>query len=435
MKTQVQSILNHFGFDSLNAMQDQSIPFLQENSHALLVAPTGSGKTLTYLLASLPYLKDPKNKDLQTLIIVPTRELCLQIEATVRKMKLGFKVNACYGGHSVDVERKNLRDTPTIVVGTPGRLLDHLHRKNINFSTVHTLVLDEFDKSLEMGFHDDMAELLAAIPAVQRMWFCSATNAAELPYFVDNKRFKLLSFESEVKDRLSYFHVQGNSGKRGRLYDLLNQLPNEASIVFCNQKDTCNALLADMRNKNMDAVAFHGGMDQSKREVALARFRNGSATILVSTDLAARGIDIPELNHVIHYDLPDKEDSFIHRCGRTARVARNGNVYLIPSSEDFPEYVPELEDFKVNNSGQKRPAADWSTLYISGGKKNKINTIDLVGFFLQVGRLEKDELGKIEVKDFTSYVAVKRNRINQVFALCSNQKIKKQKLKIEIARF
>jgi ATP-dependent RNA helicase DeaD len=435
MNKWVQHVLDSFGFDSLNQMQEKSIPFLTKNKSALLVAPTGSGKTLSYLIAALPHLQEHDSERIQLLVIVPTRELALQIEANVRKMKLPFKVNACYGGHAVDVETRNFRHSPTILIGTPGRLLDHIHRKNIKLKDIHTLILDEFDKSLEMGFQNDMADILTRMSYLERTWLCSATNAIEIPAFVGKQRFADLTFESNVKSRLTYYQVTGSSGKRERLYDLLDKLPTEATVIFCNQKDTTDALLYEMRDRGFDVVAFHGGLEQNKREVALARFRNKSASILVSTDLAARGLDIPELNHVIHYDLPDKEASFVHRCGRTARVARNGNVYIIPKENQQPDYTPDLTEFSTLPRSTKRSPSAWSTFYISGGKKNKINKIDLVGFFIKVGRLNKDDVGLIEVKDFASYVAIRRDKIEQVHALCSNQKIKKQKHVIEIARF
>jgi len=401
----------------------------------MLVAPTGSGKTLAYLLAALPFINRERPDEVQVLVVSPTRELALQIEATVKKMAVGLKSVVCYGGHAMQVEKRNFSPTPTIVIGTPGRLVDHLHRDHFKLKQNAVLILDEFDKALEMGFHDDMEFILEQNHPQANIWLCSATESLDLPSFVEPQSFSRLIKESEVQSRLRFLRVYGIRGKRERLYSLLHQIPAEATVVFCNQKDTVNVLVSDMRQRGIDAIAFHGGMEQHRREVSLAKFRNGSATVLVSTDLAARGIDVDELNHVVHYDLPEKEATFTHRNGRTARIARKGTVYMVQNETEIEEFSElDYEDFELQNGAQRRAKPKWQTFFISGGKKNKINKIDLVGFFIQVGRLEKSEIGLIEVKDFASFVAIKSDRAKQVLALCRYEKIKKKKLRIEIAR-
>lgn len=434
-------ILKKLGIEKLNTMQAEAIPFLRENIGARLIAPTGSGKTLAYLLALIPKLNQSA-KGVQSLIIVPTRELAIQVEGVIRSLSIPFKVNACYGGHSFEVEKRNLSFAPAILVGTPGRLVDHLQRGTLDLSEATSLIIDEFDKCLEMGFEADMGKLLKALGKRQTTWLTSATDQHQFPPFLDKKDFKILkhkdaegeSTQAPLSDRLSFFRVECGSDQTKSLMALLHSLPNEATVVFFNQKDTLNEVAKHLRYSSLFSVKFHGDMDQLQREKALALFRNGSSTILLATDLAARGLDIPEVNHVIHFDMPERQAAFLHRNGRTARVARTGNVYLIDTGF-IPQFIDQdLQSFDIDESKERR-SPEWATLFISGGRKNKINKFDLVGFFMKACGLNKEELGLIEVKDYMSFVAVKRKKFDQIIAKSKGQKIKKQNVRVEKVRF
>jgi superfamily II DNA/RNA helicase len=438
----VKNILSNLGIEQLNPMQDAAFKSIQEESEVLLLAPTGSGKTLAFLLPVLFQLK-ADIPTVQCLILSPSRELAIQIESVWKKMGTGFKINACYGGHSMATEIQNLSSPPAVLVGTPGRIFDHLMRRTFEVDTIQTLVLDEFDKSLAMGFHDQMSFIMERLGRLNKKILVSATSRTKIPEFTGIERPRVVNFTKDEElepstDRLSLKMVVSESkDKADRLVELLSFVGAEQTLIFCNHRDATERAFEILQDAGIESSAFfHGGMDQLDREKTLIKFRNGTVTYLVASDLAARGLDIPDVRHVIHYHLPLKHEDFVHRNGRTARQAADGTAYLLMHrNEQLPDYInedPELLDFSM--ALPLPPVSEWQTVYISGGKKDKLSKIDIVGCFIQKGKLTKEDVGKIELMDFMAFVAVKKDKVMDMLHLVRQEKIKGKKYKIELTR-
>jgi ATP-independent RNA helicase DbpA len=432
----IPQVLKNLKINELNAMQKATIDASAKANDLILLSPTGSGKTLGFLLPVLLNLKEDK-KGVQTLILVPSRELAIQIETVFKQMSTGFKINCCYGGHSTRIEKNNLEHPPAVLVGTPGRIAYHVRNTNFDVTTVNTLVLDEFDKSLEFGFKEDMSFIIYELKNLNKRILTSATNMEEIPAFTGVKKPLEINFLSNTPTKSVDLKLKMVSGKDKLdvLFALICKYGNKSTLVFCNHRDAVERISQLLKDKGLAHDIFHGGMEQDDRERALIKFRNGSHRILITTDLASRGLDIPEIELVMHYQLPTTEDSFIHRNGRTARMNAKGTAYLILSDTDhIPTFIkdtPEKED--LNGAYSLPENTEWSTLYIAAGKKDKINKMDIVGMLLQKGKLEKEELGLIEVLDKSAYAAVKRNKIHKVVQLVREEKIKGRKIKMAVS--
>ncbi len=417
-------------------MQEASLHAAKTGKDVILIAPTGSGKTLAFLLPLLSNLKTGV-KGVQALVLVPSRELALQIEQFFKQMGTSFKVNCCYGGHAVRIEKNNLAHPPAVLIGTPGRIAYHLEHRNFDESFIETLVLDEFDKSLEFGFENDMSYIIGSLLSLKQRILTSATKMEEIPGFVKIKTPVEVDFSKniEAKPDLKLKKITVPAGEKlDYLFRLLSKIGSKNTLVFCNHRETVDRISDLLFENGLGHDVFHGGMEQFDREKALLKFRNGSHRILITTDLAARGLDIPEVEHIVHYQLPYTEDAYIHRNGRTARMHAKGTAYAILTTEENYKYLPDDIEEEVLSDKYKLPeASDWVTLYLAHGKKDKINKIDIVGLFLQKGNLAKEDLGLIEVKDTTSYVAVKRGKVEKLLKDLSGEKIKGKKLKLEIA--
>ncbi len=418
-------------------MQIASIEANKAHDNVLLLSATGSGKTLAYLLPILELLDNTK-KTTQALVIVPSRELALQIDQVFRTMSTGFKVTCCYGGHLRETEENNLLEAPALIIGTPGRLADHIRRGNITTDTIETLVLDEFDKSLEFGFEEEMSFVVGSLPAVKKRILVSATDSDEMPKFINMKEAVKLNFlTGEVPEMLAYQYVKSDDNdKLQTLFRLLCLVGNRSAIIFCNYRDAVERVSNYLKEQGIVNVYYHGALEQPDRDAAINKFRNGSSNVLVTTDLASRGLDIPNIRYIIHYHLPDKEETFTHRNGRTARQEASGTVILIVSpEEEIPEYVdPNILEIELPEKQDLPEKPKWTTFYFSAGKKNKINKVDLVGFLTQKGELKKEDIGLIEVKDFTSYVAIRKSKASHTLNLIKDHKVKGQKVKIEVAK-
>ena len=433
------NILLNLGIESLNEMQEAAQDVILNDNNVLLLSPTGSGKTLAFLLPIFEMLL-PEILSVQCLILVPSRELGLQIEQVWKKMGTDYKVNVCYGGHSIDTEIKNLSNPPAVLIGTPGRIADHIDRGTFRLDKIQTLILDEFDKSLQLGFHEQMSFIIGKLSKLNKRVLVSATSDIEIPKYTRVVNPTILDFipteEEQESNLTTKMVVSKDKDKLGSLFNLICSLKSQQAIVFCNHRDAAERISDTLNEKGIYATYYHGGMDQEERERALIQFRNGSMSYLITTDLAARGLDIPEMKHVIHYHLPLKEDEFTHRNGRTARMQASGTAYLIVNeSEKKLDYVDYgMPILNVENSTALPKPPEFQTIYISGGKKNKLNKIDIVGFFSQKGKLEKGDLGLIEVKDFISFAAVKFNKVKDLLHNVKDEKMKGKKFKIEVAR-
>ncbi len=429
--------LENLQIAKLNDMQLASIEANQNTSDVILLSPTGSGKTLGFLLPLVLKLQ-AQIAGIQALVIVPSRELALQIEQVFKAMKTGFKVNCCYGGHDISIEENNFSQLPALLIGTPGRICDHLSRKNFELSNVHTYVLDEFDKCLEMGFQEDMAFILKNLKKVEKRILTSATQSVGIPTFTGISNPIRLNFITKKENGLTLKILtnQGTDTKFDTLYQFVCHIGNQSAIVFCNQRDEVEEVCHYLSAHKIVNNNFHGGLEQNYRESTLIKFRNGSNNLLITTDLAARGLDIPEVKYVVHFHLPPKEDAFIHRNGRTARQEATGTVIIMMKKQEYlPNYIQtEPEELILGNTKILPSKPLWETLFFGAGKKDKIHKIDIVGFLSKVGGLAKDDLGLIEVKDNNAYAAVKRDKIMDLLETVRKEKIKGQRVKIEIAR-
>ena len=433
-----ETILNNLRIDALNEMQTATIDAFSTNPNLILLSPTGSGKTLAFLLPIVNSL-DLTNKKSQALIVVPSRELALQIESVFKSMGTGFKVTTCYGGHKREIEENNLIQPPALLIGTPGRLADHIRRGNITTDTVHTLILDEFDKSLEAGFVEEISFVVSSLKGVQKRMLTSATESVDIPGFLNMQDVQKLNFlpENETKEALSIQVVHSPKvDKIDTLFSLLCYLGARPSIIFCNHREAVERVSKLLSDKGITNTFYHGAMEQRDREVALAKFRNGSSNFLVTTDLAARGLDIPHIRYIIHYHLPSTEEIFTHRNGRTARMEATGTAILVLNGEEkLPAYVttPVLEiDVPADNEIPEKPK--WTTIFIAAGKKDKVNKVDIVGFFTAKGELKKEDIGIIEVKDFFSFVALRKSKVSHTLQLIKEEKLKGKKIKIDVAK-
>ena len=436
LNTKTQEYLRNLNIEQLTDMQLEILERFNEQENIVLYSPTGSGKTLAFLLPLLENI-DPNKQGIQALIISPTRELALQIEEVTRSCKSDFKVNVVYGGHSMRTELQSLSVAPTILVATPGRLCDHIDKGSVDLENLNFLVLDEFDKSLEMGFQEEVGYIIDHTPKSIRTLLSSATQLEEIPDFTGIKNPYEINFLSNLIPKLSVKKVTyEEEEKLPKLFETLCSLPDEPTMIFCNHREATMRICEHLQEMGVPALAFHGAMEQQDRERTLIRFRNGSANYLVSTDLAARGLDIPEIGTVIHYQMPLKEDGFIHRNGRTARMLEKGQALILTEKgRALLDYMPQdLPEFEQVHPIQLPIPPIWNTLYFSGGKKEKINKIDLVGFLAQKGGLKKEEIGLIIVLDHWSFVAVANEKIDTVLTKIRQEKIKGKKLKIDIAR-
>lgn len=436
--TTLEKILANLKIKELNEMQLASLQ-AKINEDVILLSKTGSGKTLAFLLPVLQSL-NTASKNVQALIVVPSRELAIQIDDVFRKMQTGFKTTLCYGGHKREIEETNLVQAPAVIIGTPGRLADHLRRNNFTTEGITTLVLDEFDKSLELGFQEEMEYVIGSVKNISKRILTSATESVIIPEFIGLTNPVRLNYLDLVIENAIGLEVKTvlspEKDKANTLFKLVCFLGNRSTIIFCNHRESVertNDILAD---KGLVTVFYHGGMEQQERDAALCKFRNGTSNILVTTDLAARGLDIPNIRNIIHYHLPMSEDIFTHRNGRTARMEASGTAFVIYSAEEkLPEYISANATMQELNDANELPEKPkWSTLFIAAGKKDKVNKIDIVGFLGQKGELKKEDIGLIEVKDFFSFVAIKKIKVSETLQLIKNEKIKNKKVKIDVAK-
>lgn len=434
---EVQKLLSNLRIPQLNNLQCEVIEKAKLGKDLLVLAPTGSGKTLAFLIPILQKLQSDL-KGVQCLILVPSRELGLQIEQVFKQMSTGFKITCCYGGHSVKLERQSLSEAPAVLVGTPGRIAFHLRENNFDTSWVASLVLDEFDKSLEFGFEEDMSFIIGCLTNLKQRFLISATEMQEIPQFTglnDELKIDFLS-ELAIAPDLTFKRINtAAEDKLETLFRLICKIGDHSMLIFCNHREAVERISDLLIEMDLVHDIFHGGMEQEDRERALLKFRNGSIKILITTDLAARGLDIPEVAYIIHYQLPHTKDAFVHRNGRTARMKAAGTAYLIFSEgEQFAYLDEDIANEELQGNYTIPPDSQWQTIYLAAGKKDKVNKIDIVGFLLKVGGLAKDEVGLIEVKDSSAYAAVKRKLAPQLVKKLSGQKLKGRKVKVEIAK-
>lgn len=416
---------------TLNEMQEAtSKAILHSNKDVIVLSPTGSGKTYAYLLPLIELL-DPTKDEVQAVVLVPGRELAKQSANVVQNIKSGLRVMALYGGRPTMDEHREMRNVkPQIVFATPGRLNDHLDKENFESKTIQWLIIDEFDKCLEMGFQQEMQEVVDKLPMVRRRILLSATEADSIPKFINigsNICIDYRNNEDETSNRVQLNTVYSTKrDKLETLSDLLKYLGDKSSIVFLNYRESVIRTAIYLQEEGFSVSIFHGGLEQKEREAMLYQFSNGSTNILVSTNLGARGLDIPDVDNIIHYHFPENEDEYIHRVGRTARWDKCGNIYfLLGPDEQLPNYINQKVDvMELPDVLPTIKPARMSTLYIGKGKKDKISKGDIVGFLCKKAGVERMDIGKIDIMPRFSYVAVSRTKISQILKMTKGEKIK-----------
>ena len=432
IKKNQKNILSKLNIEKLNPMQEEAQQAIHSGSEIVLLSPTGTGKTLAFMLPIIAGL-DAKCADIQVLILVPSRELAIQIEQVIREMGTGYKTNAFYGGRNFSKDRMDLNHPPAILIGTPGRISDHIKRETFSTQNIKTLVLDEFDKSLEIGFEAEMKAIITSLPKVRKKILTSATHEVIIPSFVGLSNPVYIDYLHEKIQQLKIKTIISSSkDKLETLVDALNHLGNQPGIVFCNFKETIQRVSEFLTENKISHGCFYGGMEQIDRERALIKFRNGTHQLIIATDLAARGLDIPELKFIIHYHLPLRSQEFTHRNGRTARMHSEGTAYILKwVGEDLPTFIPKTEIEKVKKA-PVRAESEWTTLFISGGRKDKISKGDIAGLFIKQGLLEIGQLGAIELKHDCAFVAVHAQKVNELLPLVDNSKLKNKKVRISL---
>ena len=436
----IDKILNKLGIE-LNDMQQDALRAIQHgNQDVVVLSPTGSGKTLAYLLP-LSQLVDAADDEPQAIVVTPGRELALQSSTVLKNMGSGLRAMACYGGRSTMDEHRVLRQVrPQIIFGTPGRLNDHLDKGNFSPYHIKYLVIDEFDKCLEMGFQDEMSRLVKSLPGLRRHFLLSATESEEIPRFVHMGKVEKLDYRMDEEQVPARVHIYtGMSPEKDKLESLsllLRSLGDTSTIVFLNYRDSVERTNRYLADQGFSTAFFHGGLEQKEREAALYRFSNGSANVFVSTDLASRGLDIPDIDNIIHYHLPESEDGYIHRVGRTARWEAKGKAYfLLGPTESIPEYVDaEVEEYEIPAELPAPAQPKMATIYIGKGKKDKISKGDILGFLCKKGGLQSSEIGKIDVNDRYAYAAIARPKLRSVLQKVKGEKIKGIKTIVEEVR-
>ncbi|WP_341220612.1 DEAD/DEAH box helicase [Polaribacter atrinae] len=425
-----QDILAKLQIEELNQMQKEAIATIHKNDNVILLSPTGTGKTLAFSLPLLEFL-DPTLEEVQALILVPSRELAIQIEQVIRSMGSGFKVNAVYGGRPMSKDKIELKHIPAILIGTPGRISDHFANDRFSKDHIKTLILDEFDKSLEVGFEYEMRNIINQLSSLDKRILTSATQGVEIPDFVGLRKPNTVNYLKAVTSKLEIRTVVSPAkNKLNTLLHLLNHLGNKQGIVFCNLKDSINNVSTFLESKNIKHGCFSGGMEQKDRERSLIKFRNGTNQLLIATDLAARGIDVPEMSFIIHYELPQAIEEFTHRNGRTARVSAEGTAFVLKwKDERLPDFIKHADLQDISKQAERSPVF-WETLFISGGRKDKISKGDIAGLFIKQGKLSKEQLGDIELKQDCAFVAVPSTLTAELIEKLNNSRLKKKKVRI-----
>ncbi len=432
-----QQFLSNLEIAEFNEMQRAFIEASEKYSNTMLLAPTGSGKTLAFLFPLFKLL-DPASRSIQALVIVPSRELAIQIEKVFKSLKTGFRVSTCYGGHSIKLEKNSLAEYPAVVIGTPGRLSDHVNQGSLETKEIQLVVLDEFDKSLQLGFHEQLRDVFRKLSGAQKHLLTSATRMGRLPDFIpfdDPPEIDFLFQNKDTKLELKLFPTSSKEKAQG-LMRLVSHFQGEACIVFCNHRDAVDRISMLLSDNGYEHAVLHGGMEQLDREKNLIKFRSGVVNLMISTDLASRGLDIPEIRHIVHYQLPPKKDAFTHRNGRTARMNASGQGYMVLANDEaLPDYLDnsKTEEVNIEETIASVPPA-FSLLYLSAGKKNKISKGDIAGFLIKNGGAQSSEIGLITIMDFASYVAVSRTIASDLVKNLNGEKLKKSKVKIEAAK-
>jgi ATP-independent RNA helicase DbpA len=451
-------VLRDLGFQEPTTIQSRSIPSLLEGKDVIAQSQTGSGKTAAFTIPILERLK-LRDRKVQALILCPTRELCAQVAREIRKLGRlhpGLQVLVLSGGAFIGSQLGALEKGVHIVVGTPGRVLDHLNRRSLDLSSVKTLVLDEADRMLEMGFQEDMEQIFGELPESRQSVLFSAT----FPKTIETLSRKIqrepvrITVEASVQGSPAIQHAYCEVESQDRLKALLwviEKTRPESLIVFCNFKASVVGLAQQLSRTGISVGSLHGDLEQNDRDRIMAKFRNRSLKVLVATDVAARGIDVENLDVVVNFELPQQPEVYVHRVGRTGRAGNKGMAVSFISSREkskiraIEQYaviaiekmaispIQELDVSEIQTRVQGE--AQMKTLYISGGRKEKMRPGDILGALTgEAGGLNAADVGKIEIHDHFSYVAVSASIAEVALERLRNGRIKGRKFRVEPVR-
>ena len=447
---ELKTVVGELGFEKMTPIQAQSIPVLLAGKDLVGQSKTGSGKTAAFALPILEKL-DIESRYVQALILCPTRELCTQVAREIRRLGRkfqGLQVLIVCGGLPGRPQSEALRKGVHIVVGTPGRTLDHLQRRNMTLGYIKTLVLDEADRMLDMGFEEEMAMIMDEAPSTRQTVFFSATFpkiiASMSAHYQQEPVHVTIDDTAEAPLIQQLVYDAEQEEKLPTLLRVLKKHNSNSTIIFCNQKATVAELDQELQAHGYSCSSLHGDLEQVDRDRVLAMFRNGSRRVLVATDVAARGLDIANLDLVVQYDLPHDVDSYVHRIGRTGRAGKAGVAVAIASANQRMRlYEFAKETGKTCETGDLNEipavktatpaAAAMQTLWISAGRKEKVRPGDILGAITgEAGGYPATEVGKIEIHDHFSYVAVSANIARTAVTKLQNGRIKGRKFLIRI---
>ena len=444
LSKEMLSNLDKIEYKEMTPIQAEALPLILEGKDIIAQAKTGSGKTAAFGIGLLSKLQVKKFR-VQTLILCPTRELADQVAKELRllaKFAHNIKILTLCGGAAFGPQLGSLRHGAHIIVGTPGRILKHLDKESLNLENMDTLVLDEADRMLDMGFIEEIEKVISYAPAERQTLLFSATYPDEIMSMskrlqTDAQRVKTASIETTNKITERFYEVEGD--KLQTLVNVFSTFNPSNAIVFCNTKVETDEVAQRLQKMNIDALALHGDMEQYDRNDVLVQFSNSSARVLVATDVAARGLDIKELAMVVNYDFPHGDETYTHRIGRTGRAGAEGlafTLYTPYEADKLDEYkngtrlFERVADLKIQKNFEMKP--ENVTLVIEGGKKDKLRAGDLLGALTGDAGLKGSSIGKIDIYDRQAYVAIQRAFINEAQKKLSQGKIKSKKFSVWI---
>ena len=438
--------LETLGFTSMTPIQEQALPLILEGSDLIAQAKTGSGKTAAFGLGILNKL-NLESKRLQSLVLCPTHELALQVAEELRRLARftkNCKILVICGGVSEYQQLSSLEHGAHIIVGTPGRVLKFLKKDAINLDTINFLVLDEADRMLDMGFQEEMEAILSFAPKKIQSLLFSATFPPEIEelsrVFQHNpKRVTVDTKHEKNIIRQVFIELHDHSEKLDALIKLLGNYKPQSVVVFCKTKQLCGEVARALVRQGIPALPFHGDLEQNERTVVLTKFSNQSCLILVATDVAARGLDIKDLEAVVNFDLPTDAEVYTHRIGRTARAGKEGLAFSFfvqrekEKLHDIENYQGRINEYlkveALSETSKYDLKAPMRTMYINGGKKEKVRAGDIIGALTKEAGLAFEKIGKIDINDYSTYVAVHQSIAKQVLQHLQDGKIKGRKFR------
>lgn len=432
--------LASLGYKQMTPVQAQSLPHMLKGKDVIAQAKTGSGKTAAFGIALLDKI-NPRFFGTQTLILCPTRELADQVGKEIRKLARSvpnIKLVLLCGGKPFGPQVGSLQHGAHIVVGTPGRIQDHLKKRTLKVDQLKTLVLDEADRMLDMGFSDVMRDIISQTPRTRQTLLFSATYPDEIKKMCLSiqRNPVTVTVQSDQEQNVieQLFYQVKKHERNNTLLGLFQHYKPNTAIVFCHTKVQCREVAQLLQDNNIESLAIHGDLEQRERDQVLVRFANNSCSVLVATDVAARGLDVKSIGLVINYELPRDPEIYIHRIGRTGRAGEKGmamslfaeheqlRVNAIEKYQDKPCLIDSPESLDLDSSYKLYPP--MTTIQIDGGRKDKVRPGDLLGALTGDAGLDGSQIGKIDIFDRSSYVAIEHSAVRQALNYLANGKVK-----------